>query len=127
VIASASFLIAVRGAWLWSSFVAPVIARGFGVPMVPGWRLSRRNQHLSEPDYVMGLRGIRRRHRTVRVPYAQTVPLLHNSVHQVPESGRIIPRFEAGYLRSCGIAFRDLHRATSRAAGPPSPIVCVTS
>ena len=54
MIASASFLIAVLGAWLWSSFVAPVIARGFGVPMLSGWRLNRRNQHLSKPDYVWG-------------------------------------------------------------------------
>lgn len=52
MIASASFLIAVLGAWLWASFVAPAIARGFGVPMASGWRLDRRNQHLSKLHYV---------------------------------------------------------------------------
>jgi len=54
VIASASFLIALLGAWLWTSFVAPAIARGFGVPMASGWRLNRRNQHLGRLNYVWG-------------------------------------------------------------------------
>jgi hypothetical protein len=54
VIASASIFIAAMGAWLWTSFVAPVIARGFGVPMVSGWRLNRCNQHLSKSDYMWG-------------------------------------------------------------------------
>jgi hypothetical protein len=49
---SASFLIAILGAWLWTSFAAPAIARGFGVPMLSGWRLVRRNQHLMNTHYV---------------------------------------------------------------------------
>lgn len=75
----------------------------------------------------MGLRGIRSRHGTVHLPYAQAVPLLHNRVRQVPASGRIIPRSEAGYLRSCGIALRGLHRAASRDVGLPAPIIGETS
>jgi hypothetical protein len=54
VIASAHLLTAILGAWLWTSFVAPAISRGFGVPMASGWRLSRRNQHLSKVHYVWG-------------------------------------------------------------------------
>jgi hypothetical protein len=54
VIASASLVIAIMGAWLWTSFVAPAIARGFGVPIASGWRLNRRNQHLSKVHYVWG-------------------------------------------------------------------------
>ena len=54
MIASADILIAGLAAWLWTSFVAPVIARGFGVPIVSGWRLNRRNQHLSKSEYVWG-------------------------------------------------------------------------
>ena len=50
--ASASFLIAILGAWAWTGFVAPAIARGFGVPMASGWRLDRRNQYLSKLYYV---------------------------------------------------------------------------
>ena len=47
-------LVAILIAWVWISFVAPAIARGFGVPMISGWRLSRRNQHLNRLDYVWG-------------------------------------------------------------------------
>lgn len=54
MITSASFLIASLGAWVWTSFVAPAIARGFGVPMASGWRLGRRNQRLSKLYYVWG-------------------------------------------------------------------------
>lgn len=52
--ASASLLIAILGAWLWTSFAAPTIARGFGVPILSGWRLVRRDQHLIKPHYVWG-------------------------------------------------------------------------
>lgn len=51
---SASFLIAILGAWLWTGFAAPAVARSFGLPMVSGWRLDRCNRHLSKPDYVWG-------------------------------------------------------------------------
>jgi hypothetical protein len=54
VVASASFLIAILSAWLWTSSVAPAISRSFGVPMASGWRLVRRNQHLGKLHYVWG-------------------------------------------------------------------------
>ena len=54
MIASASVLIAILGAWVWASFVAPAIARSFGVPIASGWRLDRHNQHLRKLHYVWG-------------------------------------------------------------------------
>jgi len=51
---SASFLVAVLCAWLWTAFVAPPITRSLGVPMVSGWRVGKRNRHLSKQDYVWG-------------------------------------------------------------------------
>jgi hypothetical protein len=54
VITSASLLVAILGAWVWTSFVVPAIARGFGVPMASGWRLGRRNQDLRKLHYVWG-------------------------------------------------------------------------
>ena len=54
MIALASFVVAISVAWPWSSFVAPAIIRIFGVPMASGWRLARRNQHLSKLHYVWG-------------------------------------------------------------------------
>ncbi|MGA8428808.1 MAG: hypothetical protein WB729_03230 [Candidatus Sulfotelmatobacter sp.] len=52
MIALVTCLIAILGAWLWTSFAAPAICRAFGVPMVSGWRLARQNQRLTKPYYV---------------------------------------------------------------------------
>lgn len=54
MISLASLLIAILGAWVWAGFVVPAALRGFGVPMASGWRLGRRNQHLSKLHYVWG-------------------------------------------------------------------------
>ncbi len=54
MIALSSFLIAILGAWLWTGYVAPAISRNFGVPIVSGWRLDRRNRYLSKLHYVWG-------------------------------------------------------------------------
>ena len=54
MIAAASFLIAIIGAWLWTSFAAPPITRSLGMPMVSGWRLDRHNRHMSKRGYVWG-------------------------------------------------------------------------
>lgn len=51
---TAPFLVATLVAWVWAAFAAPGIGRSFGVPMISGWNLVRRNQHLSKLDYVRG-------------------------------------------------------------------------
>jgi hypothetical protein len=54
LIAWASFAISILCAWVWASYLAPAIIRGFGVPVASGWRLVRRNQYLSRLHYVWG-------------------------------------------------------------------------
>ena len=52
MIPSASLFVAIVAAWLWTGFAVPPITRSFGVPMVSGWRLGKRNRHLNKQDYV---------------------------------------------------------------------------